>query len=148
MRYNVATQLVDICEAMGPEVTRAELAPAFIRLLRDPEAEVRVAAAGKVGAVSKLLAPAQLVPSIMPCVTDLSMDSSQFVRTALAGVVMELAPLLGKQATIGEPPMGQQPGRLPLSPLLSSAPLIPVFSPPLFLAPFAFCPQSTWCRCS
>jgi serine/threonine-protein phosphatase 2A regulatory subunit A len=110
VRYNVATQLVDICEAMSPEVTRAELAPAFIRLLRDPEAEVRVAAAGKVGAVSKLLAPAQLVPSILPCVTELSMDSSQFVRTALAGVVMELAPLLGKQATIGEAPGGRHSG--------------------------------------
>ncbi len=28
------------------------------------------------------------------------MDSSQYVRAALAGVVMELAPVLGKQATI------------------------------------------------
>ncbi len=28
------------------------------------------------------------------------MDGSQYVRAALAGVVMELAPMLGKQATI------------------------------------------------
>ena len=35
-----------------------------------------------------------------PCVKELANDSSQFVRAALAGVVMELAPQLGKQPTI------------------------------------------------
>jgi serine/threonine-protein phosphatase 2A regulatory subunit A len=72
----------------------------FVRLLHDSEAEVRVAAAGKVAAFSKLLSVPQIVPNILPCVTELSMDSSQFVRAALASVVMELAPILGKQATI------------------------------------------------
>jgi serine/threonine-protein phosphatase 2A regulatory subunit A len=33
-------------------------------------------------------------------VKELANDSSQFVRAALAGVVMELAPQLGKQPTI------------------------------------------------
>ncbi len=36
----------------------------------------------------------------MPCVKDLAADSSQYVRSALASVVMELAPVLGKAATI------------------------------------------------
>ena len=71
-----------------------------MRLLRDSEAEVRVAAAGKVSAFSKLLAPMQIVPTILPCVTELAQDSSQYVRAALAVVVMELAPVLGKQPTI------------------------------------------------
>jgi serine/threonine-protein phosphatase 2A regulatory subunit A len=59
-----------------------------------------VAAAGKVSAFSKLLAVQQIVPTILPCVNELANDSSQYVRAALAGVVMELAPVLGKQATI------------------------------------------------
>ena len=37
---------------------------------------------------------------MLPCVKDLAADGSQYVRTALAGVVMEMAPALGKAATI------------------------------------------------
>ena len=81
-------------------ICRSELAPAYVRLLRDTEAEVRVTAAGKVASFSKLLMPPMIVSQILPCVSELAMDSSQFVRAALAGVVMELAPVLGKQATI------------------------------------------------
>ena len=36
----------------------------------------------------------------MPCVKVLAGDTSQYVRSALALVIMELAPLMGKQATI------------------------------------------------
>ena len=43
---------------------------------------------------------AQVVTSILPCVKELAADSSQYVRAALAGVVMEMAPALGKSATI------------------------------------------------
>ena len=79
---------------------RSELVPAFVRLLRDNEAEVRVAAAGKLSAFCKILAGEAVISALLPCVKELSTDSSQFVRTALASVVMELAPLLGKAATI------------------------------------------------
>lgn len=41
-----------------------------------------------------------LHPQVVPRVKELANDSSQFVRAALAGVVMELAPQLGKQPTI------------------------------------------------
>ena len=79
---------------------RSELLPAYVKLLRDTEAEVRVAAAGKVSAISKMLAPDRVIGSIIPCVKDLAADSSQHVRSALASVVMEVAPVLGKSATI------------------------------------------------
>lgn len=36
----------------------------------------------------------------MPCVRDLSQDSSQHVRAALANQISGLAPLLGKESTI------------------------------------------------
>ena len=79
---------------------RTDLLPAFVKLLRDSEAEVRVAAAAKVSSFSKLLVPQQIVPHIVPCVRELAVDGSQYVRAALAGVVMELAPMLGKQVHI------------------------------------------------
>jgi hypothetical protein len=37
---------------------------------------------------------------VLPCVKVLAADSSQYVRSALAAVVMEMAPALGKSATI------------------------------------------------
>jgi hypothetical protein len=43
--------------------------------------------------------PLQVVLSIVPCIKDLANDSNQYVRSALAGVVMELAPILGKVRT-------------------------------------------------
>lgn len=42
------------------QMCRTELVPAFVKLLRDSEAEVRVAAAGKVAAFCKILPPEQV----------------------------------------------------------------------------------------
>ena len=44
----VANQLYELCEVVGPEPTRSDLVPAYVRLLHDNEAEVRIAAVGKV----------------------------------------------------------------------------------------------------
>jgi serine/threonine-protein phosphatase 2A regulatory subunit A len=41
-----------------------------------------------------------ILARIVPCVRELSQDSSQHVRAALANQVSGLAPLLGKDATI------------------------------------------------
>ena len=42
----------------------------------------------------------QVTSQILPCVKSLAADTSQYVRSALALVIMELAPMLGKAATI------------------------------------------------
>ena len=42
----------------------------------------------------------QVTKLVLPCIKALAADSSQHVRSSLAGVVMELAPTLGKAATI------------------------------------------------
>ncbi len=42
----------------------------------------------------------QVVKDILPCIKELAADTSQYVRTVLASVAMELAPVLGKQSTI------------------------------------------------
>ncbi|KAF7071974.1 hypothetical protein CFC21_077181, partial [Triticum aestivum] len=96
VRYMVANQLYELCEAVGPEPTRADLVPAYVRLLRDNEAEVRIAAAGKVTKFCRILSPQLAIQHILPCVKELSSDSSQHVRSALASVIMGMAPVLGK----------------------------------------------------
>lgn len=41
-----------------------------------------------------------MIKDILPCIKELAADTSQYVRTVLASVAMELAPVLGKQSTI------------------------------------------------
>lgn len=47
---------------------RTDLVPAYVRLLRDNEAEVRIAAAGKVTKFSRILSPELAIQHILPCV--------------------------------------------------------------------------------
>ncbi len=55
VRYNVAQQVPALCEVLGADLVHTELLPPFVRLLRDSEAEVRGAAAGRIAAVCRLL---------------------------------------------------------------------------------------------
>ena len=47
---------------------RSDLVPAYVRLLRDNEAEVRIAAAGKVTKFCRILNPELAIQHILPCV--------------------------------------------------------------------------------
>lgn len=49
-------------------IVRSDLVPAYVRLLRDNEAEVRIAAAGKVTKFCKILSPELAIQHILPCV--------------------------------------------------------------------------------
>lgn len=51
-----------------PSISRTELVPAYVRLLRDNEAEVRIAAAGKVTKFCRILNPELAIQHILPCV--------------------------------------------------------------------------------
>lgn len=99
VRYNVAQQLHFIGEALGPELGRQELTPCFLRLMRDGETEVRVAAAGKTAAFCGSI-KFQGVAALMPVVKELAADPAQNVRAALASSVLDMAPDLGKADTI------------------------------------------------
>lgn len=100
VRYNAATQMPALGKNLAAEIARKELLPAFVALLNDTEAEVRAAASGRIAAFAGELAPADVTVSIVPCCREqLAGDSSQYVRTALAGVITELAPMLGKDVT-------------------------------------------------
>lgn len=100
VRWSVASKFEHVCQAFGPSVTASSLCPSFERLLQDPEAEVRTAAAANAPTVARHLPPAIIVSAVMPCVKQLIVDSSEHVRAALATGINDLAPLLGKEDTI------------------------------------------------
>ena len=93
-----------IAKAVDEEVVTRDLVPAFVKLLKDTEAEVRTAIAGQIPGVYSFcsclrLAPRRQTPvnEIMTSIEDLVSDQSQHVRGALATQVSGLAPILGKE---------------------------------------------------
>ena len=65
-----------------PYILRTELVPAYVRLLRDNEAEVRIAAAGKVTKFCRILNPELAIQHILPCVKvqKNSLFSSSYIK--------------------------------------------------------------------
>ncbi|KAK8752318.1 hypothetical protein OTU49_004827, partial [Cherax quadricarinatus] len=104
VRYMVADRFIDLQKAVGPEITKTDLVPAFQSLLKDVEAEVRAAAAGKVKDFCQNVDPSVqenvIMNNILPCVKELVTDGNQHVKSALAGVIMGLSPILGKENTV------------------------------------------------
>ncbi len=101
VRYVVADKFVELQEAVGPEITKTELVLAFGSLLKDTEAEVRAAAASKIKDFCRYL-PADcrelvIMTNILSHVKDLVNDPNQHVKAALAGVIMGLSPIVGKE---------------------------------------------------
>uniref|UniRef100_A0A1I7XUN7 Protein phosphatase PP2A regulatory subunit A n=1 Tax=Heterorhabditis bacteriophora TaxID=37862 RepID=A0A1I7XUN7_HETBA len=125
VRYMVAEKLTDIQAAVGEDMAMTELVPAFTNLLKDPEGEVRGAAAQKIqqfcSNLKKTGREGAILNNILPVVKDLVTDPNQVrntlfkhqifrfllitailqhVKTELAGVIMGLAPLVGKDNTV------------------------------------------------
>lgn len=101
---------------MDEEVVTRDLVPAFVKLLKDTEAEVRTAIAGQIpgayfffgflvqyslaltfSGFCNLIDRDTLLNEIMTSIEDLVSDQSQHVRGALATQVSGLAPILGKE---------------------------------------------------
>uniref|UniRef100_A0A672SDK8 Serine/threonine-protein phosphatase 2A 65 kDa regulatory subunit A beta isoform-like n=1 Tax=Sinocyclocheilus grahami TaxID=75366 RepID=A0A672SDK8_SINGR len=72
VRYMVADKFSELQKAVGPEITKTDLVPAFQNLLKDCEAEVRTAAANKVKVFCEnLLEDSRetiIMTHILPCV--------------------------------------------------------------------------------
>lgn len=124
VRWTAAAKFADVIQAYNtiPGAMDA-LIPAYEKLLQDPEAEVRTAATFNLAVVargceSKILPPGvaesldemaatdfvgeriSAAERLVKRVTSLTEDDSEHVRAALAMVATELAPILGKDATI------------------------------------------------
>lgn len=74
--------------------------PAFVKLLKDNEAEVRTAIAGQIPGFCALVDQPTLLNEIMGSIEDLVSDTSQHVRAALGTQISGLAPILGKQECV------------------------------------------------
>eukprot|EP00980_Cylindrotheca_fusiformis_P000612 scaffold154_cov129-Cylindrotheca_fusiformis.AAC.29 len=124
VRWTAASRFANVIAGfdMLPNVMDS-LIPSYEKLLQDPEAEVRTAATFNLHAVARNCTAMVPVPPVgrMPTeeemtnyqgdrisaaerlvkrVTSLTEDDSEHVRAALAMVATELAPILGKDATI------------------------------------------------
>ncbi|TRY84876.1 hypothetical protein DNTS_017992 [Danionella cerebrum] len=104
VRYMVADKFSELQKAVGPEITKNDLVPAFQSLLKDCEAEVRAAAANKVKVFCENLPEDSretiIMTHILPCVKELVSDTNQHVKSALASVIMGLSTILGKDNTV------------------------------------------------
>nr|POE88131.1 protein phosphatase pp2a regulatory subunit a [Quercus suber] len=85
VRYMVADRFEKVAKAVDEEVVVRDLVPAFVKLLKDTEAE--------------LVDRQTLLNDIMPAIEELVTDSSQHVRAAFGNQISGLAPILGKQET-------------------------------------------------
>jgi serine/threonine-protein phosphatase 2A regulatory subunit A len=124
VRWTAAAKFAGVIYSFDklPEVMDS-LVPAYEKLLQDPEAEVRTAATFNLSEVAKCKALVPIPPvgrppqegdnhvdtggprisvaeRLVKRVTNLTEDDSEHVRAALAMVATELAPILGKDATI------------------------------------------------
>ena len=117
VRWTAAAKFADVVRAYDrlPDTMDA-LVTAYEKLLQDPEAEVRTAATFNLAHVAQCNSAARVPPNgdvggsggkrvsvgerLVKRVTSLTEDDSEHVRAALAMVATELAPVLGKDATI------------------------------------------------
>ena len=123
VRWTAAAKFADVIKAYNPIPGAMDaLIPAYEKLLQDPEAEVRTAATFNLAVVAKgcdsMILPlgsggpdevaaanfigkrVSAAERLVKRVTSLTEDDSEHVRAALAMVATELAPVLGKDATI------------------------------------------------
>jgi serine/threonine-protein phosphatase 2A regulatory subunit A len=91
---------------VGPQITNQALFPAFVALLDDSEAEVRTAISTNLLKFCQTLSDdvrvTRVLAEVVPQIKKRVIDESQHCRSALAGVIMGLAVLLGKENTIRE----------------------------------------------
>ncbi|KAG0159312.1 hypothetical protein PDIDSM_6834 [Penicillium digitatum] len=92
VRYMVADRYEKIAKAVHEEVVTRDMVPAFVKLLKDTEAEVRTAIAGQIPGFCHLIDRDTLLNEIMTSVEDLVSDPSQHVRASLGTQISGLAP--------------------------------------------------------
>ncbi|OAY84772.1 Serine/threonine-protein phosphatase 2A 65 kDa regulatory subunit A beta isoform [Ananas comosus] len=112
VRRSAASNLGKFAATVEPNHLKTEIMSIFDDLTQDdllvclmPDQDsVRLLAVEGCAALGKLLEPQDCIAHILPVIVnfsqELSSDSSQHVRSALASVIMGMAPILGKDATI------------------------------------------------
>lgn len=104
VRYMVADRIVSLIENFNDEKLTLKLVPYILSLMKDNEAEVRKAISSNIPGFSKLIDSADgqhtiVLNDVIPLVSQLTLDESENVRSALANQITGLAPILGKEMT-------------------------------------------------
>ena len=113
VRNNIAKEFHPLSEALGTESSKGELSPLFVRLLQDPEAEVRASAARNLSGFAALVGFERFVADILPIVREAcglpiegsavsassSGDLAQNVRSMLAESLVNIASTVSHQET-------------------------------------------------
>lgn len=101
VRYMMADSVKELCEVFASKATD-EVVPIYLKLLSDPEVEVRTIAAARIAAVSAVNPTKKFLESLMPSMEKLTAprEASQHVRASLAGSVLCLAPIFGSKLTV------------------------------------------------
>jgi serine/threonine-protein phosphatase 2A regulatory subunit A len=114
VRNNIAKEFFPLSEAFGIESSKGELLPLFVRLLQDPEAEVRASAAKNVAGFASLVGFDRFVADILPIVREAcglanegnassasasGGDLAQNVRVSLAESLVDIASSVSNQET-------------------------------------------------
>jgi serine/threonine-protein phosphatase 2A regulatory subunit A len=95
----VADKFSDIVTAVSSteDQENGVLVEGFNKLLSDPEAEVRTAAAFKIGEMAKAFGPSKTTNQLLGSIKTLARDSCQYTRAALGSVVASISSVLSKQ---------------------------------------------------
>ena len=81
-----------------PEIKNIIL-DAFLKLIQDPEGEVRSMACQRLDDVGEALSKEEKFDKILGCLKNLKSDSLPYVRSSLAANILSLAPIIGTKKT-------------------------------------------------
>jgi len=101
VRYMMADHVQQLCEVFESKATVAVI-PHYLRLLSDPEVEVRTIAAARLAAVAAVSPTKEFLETLIPAIEKLTLprETSPHVRASLAGSVLSLAPIFGTALTV------------------------------------------------
>lgn len=100
VRSKFAKQMDKLCEASGPAIGSQFLLPAYIKLLKDNEGEVRTGAMSSLLGVCKSSDPLAFKSQVLPHFVTFSTDGTNAVRVAFSEGLVDVCPVLGKDVTL------------------------------------------------
>lgn len=104
VRLMLAKYIEDIIELSGkiqnnyPEIKNIIL-KVYLKLLQDPEGEVRSMACQKLDDASEFLCKEESFDKILSCLKNLKSDILPYVRSSLASNILSIAPIIGAKKT-------------------------------------------------
>lgn len=101
VRYMMADHVKPLCEVFKDKAADS-IIPLYLRLLTDAEVEVRTVAAARAADAAAVSPTKEFLETLMPALERLTAprEQSEHVRASLAGSVLRLCAIFGKQLTV------------------------------------------------